>query len=270
VLGAAGRAALRRLAAGRVLLAFDFDGTLAAIAERPEQARMNGRMRRALLRVAQLYPCAVISGRARRELRRLLADVPVIALSGSHGAENPGQPRVRSPRNRVQAWASLLRRALRGHRGLTVERKPHGVAVHYRRAEDKEAAHAAILEVVAVLDGVRYIRGKEVLEVVPARSPNKGHALAALRRRLKPRATLYVGDDLTDEDAFASRGPGVFLTVRVTPTQPTVARFRLDGQEEVEKLLNALVRLARRANPGRGSGEREGRGDRALGPPTRT
>jgi trehalose-phosphatase len=262
VLGAAGRAALRRLAAGRVLLAFDFDGTLAAIAERPEQARMNGRMRRALLRVAQLYPCAVISGRARRELRRLLADVPVIALSGSHGAENPGQPRVRSPRNRVQAWASLLRRALRGHRGLTVERKPHGVAVHYRRAEDKEAAHAAILEVVAVLDGVRYIRGKEVLEVVPARSPNKGH--------LKPRATLYVGDDLTDEDAFASRGPGVFLTVRVTPTQPTVARFRLDGQEEVEKLLNALVRLARRANPGRGSGEREGRGDRALGPPTRT
>lgn len=245
LLGAAGRAALRALARGRALLAFDFDGTLAPIAERPERARMPARTRRLLAAVARLYPCAVISGRARRDLRRRLRDVPLVALSGSHGAEGPGRRPSNDGPARVRGWAARLRRHLRRVRGVALEAKPHGVAVHYRRARDKEGARVAILEAVTALEGARWTFGKEVVEVMAAGAQTKGDALAALRRRLKPRATLYVGDDLTDEDAFASAGPGGLLSVRVAPAEGTTARFRLDAQAEVESLLDELVRLGR-------------------------
>lgn len=245
VLHPSGRAVLRDLAAGRVLLAFDFDGTLAPIAGRPKQARMRGRTRRLLVRVARLYPCAVISGRARNDLLRRMRDIPVVAVAGSHGAEAHDSTED-GPRPRVLSWARGLRRRLRHLKGVLLEIKPHGVAIHYRQAAEKTAAQAAILSVVAALPDTRHIRGKDVVEVVPVFAPHKGHALAALRRRLKPQATLYVGDDVTDEDAFSCGGPGGLVGVRVGRCAATAAMFRLDEQAEVEMLLHALIQLAPR------------------------
>jgi trehalose-phosphatase len=118
------------------------------------------------------------------------------------------------------------------------------VAVHYREAEDKRQVRAIILGVVAALEDARHIHGKDVVEVLATGSPNKGDALAAIRRRLKPTATLYVGDDVTDEDAFSSAGPGGLLPVRVGRADATAALFRLDEQSEVEMLLHALILLA--------------------------
>ena len=161
-----------------------------------------------------------------------------------------------------------LRRKLRRFCGVDLECKPHGLAVHYRRAEDKASVHLAVLAAVASLRGVRRIHGKDVIEVLPAGAPDKGEALALLRHRLKPRATLYVGDDVTDEDAFRSIGPGRLLTVRVAPAEATFARYRLDTQEEVEALLDELLRLAQPAKrsaigllPNRGDAAREWRLD---------
>jgi trehalose 6-phosphate phosphatase len=236
---------LRALAGGRVLLAFDFDGTLAPIADRPGQARMTARTQRLLAAVARLYPCAVISGRARADLQRRLRRVPLLALTGSHGAESDGSAR-NTPRSRVASWARHLRWRLRTFRGVALEVKPHGVAIHYRQALDKREVRAAILSIVAALEGTRHIGGKDVVEVLPLGAPTKGDALAALRRRLEPRATLYIGDDVTDEDAFASEGPGGLLAVRVGHGDPTAALYRLDEQGEVESLLAALLRLGGR------------------------
>jgi trehalose 6-phosphate phosphatase len=250
LLGAGGRGALRALVAGRALLAFDFDGTLAPLAERPQDARLPARTRRLLARVARLYPCVVISGRAHRDLLRHLRRLPLVAVAGCHGAEgaDDGRTRAHGP-SRVGRWSNALRRRLRRLRGVALEPKPHGVAVHYRAALDREAARGSILEAVATLEGVRLIPGRDVVEVVAADAPTKGDALAAIRRQLKPRATLYVGDDLTDEDAFASRGPGGLLPVRVGAEGRTSARFRLDAQSEVESLLDELLRLAPRGRP---------------------
>jgi len=240
-----GRAALRALAGGRVLLAFDFDGTLAPIADRPEQARMTARTQRLLAAVARLYPCAVISGRTRGDLQRRLRRVPLLALTGSHGAETDGSSQNR-PHSRVASWARHLRWRLRNLRGVALEVKPHGVAIHYRQAGEKREVRAAILSIVTALEGTRHIGGKDVVEVLPLGSPTKGDALAALRWRLEPRATLYVGDDATDEDAFSSEGPGGLLAVRVGDGDATAALFRLDEQAEVESLLFALLRLGGR------------------------
>lgn len=241
-----GRAALRALAGGRVLLAFDFDGTLAPIHDRPEQARMTARTQKLLTAVARLYPCAVISGRARCDLQRWLRHVPLLALTGSHGAETDSGLAPDGPHPRVGSWARLLLRRLRRVPGVALEVKPHGVAVHYRRAGDKHDARTAILFAVTTLEGARHIAGKDVVEVLPIGSPTKGDALAALRRRMDPRATLYVGDDVTDEDAFSSDGPGGLLAVRVGHGDATAARFRLDEQAEVDSLLYALLELGRR------------------------
>lgn len=251
-----GRSALRALAGGRVLLAFDFDGTLAPIADRPERARMTAGTHRLLAAVARLYPCAVISGRSRGDLQRRLRRVPLLALAGSHGAEGDGSAR-RTPHSRVASWARHLRWRLRSFRGVALEVKPHGVAIHYRQAVDKPEIRAAILSIVTALEDARHIGGKDVVEVLPLGAPTKGDALAALRRRLEPRATLYIGDDVTDEDAFSSEGPGGLLAVRVGHGDATAAQFRLDDQAEIELLLAALLRQrtasrpVSRAGPGR-------------------
>jgi trehalose 6-phosphate phosphatase len=239
-----GRAALGALAAGRALLAFDFDGTLAPLVDRHDRARLGARTRRLLATVARLYPCAVISGRARHDVARRLGRISLLALAGSHGAEMDDRAQ-RMPRSSVRSWSLRLRRHLRGLPGVGVEVKPHGVAVHYRRAEDKGAAELAILSIVTTLEDARLLHGSNVVEVVPIASPTKGDALAALRVRFEPRVTLYVGDDVTDEDAFRSRGPGGLLPVRVGRPRPTAALFRLDEQPEVDSLLFALIELAR-------------------------
>jgi trehalose 6-phosphate phosphatase len=265
VLGASGRVALRTLAGGSVLLAFDFDGTLAPIEQRPQQAAMSVSVRTRLRALACLYPCVVISGRAHRDLRRRLRDVPLVALAGSHGAEGMERSSRATKRPAVRAWAARLRRKLRGLRGVDLESKPHGLALHYRRAEDKESVRLAVLAAVAHLRGARHIHGKDVIEVVPLDGSDKGKALAVLRSRWKPRATLYVGDDLTDEDAFRSRGPGRLISVRVAPTEATSARYRLDAQHQIEALLDELLRLAvLKASPWSSRDDHRGRNPRPV------
>jgi trehalose 6-phosphate phosphatase len=238
----AGRVALRSLAAGRGLLAFDFDGTLAPLADHPQAASMTRATRTLLHRLARAYPCAIISGRPRAEVMRRLGGIPLVAAAGSHGAEDGHSRPRRSPleywRHRVGTLARVP--------GVVLEFKTLGVAMHYRRAHDKAAARAAILAAVERLPGARVLEGRDVVELLPASAPNKGHALTALRRRLRPRSLLYVGDDTTDEDAFSSLGPGLLISVRVGRAEATAARFRLDDQAEVEALLRALVQLVAR------------------------
>ena len=134
---------------------------------------MTARTRRLLAAVARLYPCAVISGRARGDLQKRLRHVPLLALTGSHGAENDGSAR-NTPRSRVAFWVRHLRWRLRGLRGVALEVKPHGVAVHYRQALDKRAVRAAILSTVKGLENTRHIRGKDVVEVLPAGRADQG------------------------------------------------------------------------------------------------
>lgn len=121
------------LSGSRVLLAFDFDGTLAPIQEHHRRAEITRGVRQRLRALARRYACVVISGRPHRDLRRRLRDVPLAALAGSHGAEfGELRPRAASARSAVRMWATRLRRKLRHLRGVDLESKPHGLAVHYR------------------------------------------------------------------------------------------------------------------------------------------
>jgi trehalose 6-phosphate phosphatase len=243
ILGEEGRTVLDALARDRAALVLDFDGTLAPIVARPEDAAMRADTR-ALLRVtALLYPCAVVSGRARADLAPRVEGIPLVAVVGNHGAEAGFGPVDRAPRREVQGWAAALRRELAGADGVELEDKELSLAIHYRRSRDVAAARERALAAAVRLPGARVFGGRKVVNVVPAGAPDKGAAVAEILRRLGRRAALYAGDDVTDEDAFAMKG---IVSVRVGRTHASRAAWYLPGQAEVDALLRGLVEARRR------------------------
>ena len=235
------RPVLERLARGRALLAFDYDGVLAPLVVDPRGVPLRPSTRRLLRALARAWPCAIVSGRAwvhTRELTR--GAVPL--LVGNHGYElGRARPVPRAVLERVRSWREALERGLAGARGVHLEDKRSTLAVHYGLARRWRAVEAAVHREAARLEGARLVHGKKVLNVIPAGFPDKGDAVRALLRRLRLDAALYAGDDVTDEDVFALGSPPV-LGVHVGRGRSR-APYRLAGQERVDELLELLLAL---------------------------
>jgi trehalose 6-phosphate phosphatase len=243
VLTRAGRELLRQFAWSNVLLAFDYDGTLAPIASDPERAALRPTTRRLLSEVARRYPCVVISGRARADAQSRLRGVGTVEVIGTHGIE-PWRVSRRAMRA-VRRWLPVLSRQLAALQGVTVEDKAYSLAVHYRRSRQKARARTAILKAAAALGDVRLILGKQVVNVLPDGAPNKGTALQRARAQFGCDTAVYVGDDDTDEDVFALDQPGRLLAVRVGRNTDSLAPYFLRSQLEIDDFLRALRRLGR-------------------------
>lgn len=262
-LGREVRTALRAFAAfPRVLVAVDFDGTLAPLVTDPLQARALPGGLEALREAAALpgVTTAVVSGRDLDTLA-LLTGIGVedgITLVGSHGAQTsrPGVGVSGSTTGAAGLDESATR--LLGVLGdeleqirlrcpaVRLEHKPAAVVLHTRGVERPmaEQATAAALEVGARHEGVHVIPGKEVVElsVSPA---DKGTALKTLALASRSDATLYLGDDTTDERAFAALDPlSGDLTVKVGGGT-TVALHRVPDPGAVVELLRLFVEARR-------------------------
>ena len=241
--------ALRRAAtAERLLVACDYDGTLAPIVLDPTAAQpAPGAVDavRALNALPRTH-VALLSGRSRRELMRLTGlgertDSTDLRLVGSHGAEHgpvldPSEPLARQARLVTEA----LRELVRGVPGVLVEAKPYGAAVHVRGASEADADRVVetVLTGPATLPGVRVLHGKSVVElsVVDA---DKGEAVRRLAREVDADVAVAIGDDETDEWMFAALAEGS-VSIKVGPGE-TGARFRVAGVDAVVALVNALV-----------------------------
>lgn len=238
-------------AARPLLVALDFDGTLAPLQDDPSASRIipAGVEVLAGITARDDVRLALVSGRALNDLHAL-AEVPEgTYLIGSHGAERARVTRFGLDRDVVQLGddeadrlAALGARAAqiaRGKDGVWVETKPTAVVVHTRLAQEDDAheAEAAALALGAEL-GSGVLHGKDVVEISVLHA-SKGEALAALRDELGVAAVLYAGDDTTDEHAFAVLGDGD-VAIKVG-TGDTVARFRLD---DADALVGALRLLA--------------------------
>lgn len=233
---------LAALAWARVLLAFDFDGTLAPIVADRDDAVMRAETARLFEQVCALYPCAVISGRGRRDVEARLGEARVRYVVGNHGLE-PGASLPEFEEEILQARA-LLETALEGVSGIDLEDKRYSLAVHYRRARIKRTAREAILAAVKALPtSMRVVPGKLVINVVPERAPNKGDALLELRRVERADVAFYVGDDVTDEDVFRLDQPGRLITLRVGASRTSSAKFFIRGQRDMDRLLTRLIAL---------------------------
>jgi trehalose 6-phosphate phosphatase len=128
-----------------------------------------------------------------------------------------------------------------------VEDKGLSLTLHYRQSPQKAEARRRILAATRDLKQVRVFGGKQVVNVVPDKAPNKGVALAAERDRLRCDWVLYVGDDENDEDAFALEGN--IVPVRIGRKQRSCARYYLRTQAEIDKLLELLVLLGEPVKP---------------------
>jgi len=243
ILAEAQREVLTQLSWSDLLVAFDFDGTLAPIVPDPERAELLPGTRRRLRELAGLYPCVVISGRSVRDVERRVHGLGLRAVIGNHGLE-PWRA-THDLELVVQRWRAFLERTLAELPGVELEDKTYSIAVHYRRSRQKKRARAAIQSALSELSGARVIGGKQVINVVPAGAPHKGMALERERDRLGCDTALFVGDDETDEDVFALEDPGRLLTVRVGPLRSSQASYCLHSQAEIDELMDRLIDLRR-------------------------
>ncbi|MBC6447110.1 trehalose-phosphatase [Actinokineospora xionganensis] len=233
----------------RLLVACDYDGTLAPIVEDPEKARPHTESVGALRSLAGLHETttAVISGRALRDLATLSRLPSEVHLVGSHGSEfdvgfvHALDAEARALHTRVEAE---LERLVEGAPGVQLEVKPASIAVHVRRAEPEVAER--ILAVVrsgpCTWDGVQVTEGKAVVELAVIHT-DKGHALDVLRHQVGATAAIFVGDDVTDEKAFA-RLSGPDVGVKVGDGE-SLAMYRIADPIDVATVL-AMVLEERR------------------------
>lgn len=233
------------LGSGEVLLGLDFDGTLAPIAPRPEDAVLPEGARGAVERlVAHGVAVAVISGRGLEDVRDKVG-VDGVVYAGSHGFEIAGggldylHPVTAEMEALLPRVADEIEAGLAGVDGVQVERKRVSLAVHERRVggDEGRARVAKVTRDVATRYGLRCKTGKEVFELGPDVDWHKGRALQEIAGG---RVAMYVGDDVTDEDAFATIGEGVAIVV-TRQTRQTAAEWRLDDPTEVVGLLERLA-----------------------------
>ncbi|MGU3502322.1 trehalose-phosphatase [Mycobacterium sp. C31M] len=225
----------------RLLVTSDFDGTLAPIVNNPGDARPLPAAGEALLALAGLpdTTAALISGRARSVLDELAALPDSVHLIGSHGAEfDTGFVRPIDTAL-LEEIIATLRVIAEGHPGVTVETKPASVALHVRNAStaDGETALAAARAAAASWDA-HLTAGKAVLEFAVIVT-DKGEAVDKLRALHDATTAVFLGDDVTDEKAFA-RLRDRDIGVKVGDGE-TLAGFRVDAPEDVAAVLRHLA-----------------------------
>lgn len=223
----------------RPLLFLDYDGTLAPLVEDPAAAYPHPAVPDLLGRLASRHPLWVVTGRDLAALVRLL---PVeLRAVGLHGAEEGllgGD--VTSPALEPHAEVlARLKEEVPRLPGVRIEEKSGAFAVHYRQAEDEVAAlHALERWVAAAPEALEPIWGKKVVEL-RARGVSKGAAVARLVAEHPDRTPVYLGDDVTDEDAFLALHAARSEAVTVKVGEGTsAARYRLPDVEAVVAYLD--------------------------------
>ncbi len=239
---------------GRTLALFlDYDGTLTPIVERPELAVLSEETRAVLDALAARCVVAVISGRDLDNLRELVG-VESAYYAGSHGFCIAGpQGWAQTSEHGVEFLPILdaaereLRAEIEAIPGALVERKYLSIATHYRLVDPARAP-----EVESIVDAVharhrslRKTSGKKVFELQPDIDWDKGQAvlwlLQALQLDRPDVLPIFVGDDLTDEDAFrVLRDRGLGIVVR-DAARPTAARYALDDTDQVREALGIIL-----------------------------
>lgn len=241
-----------------VVVFLDYDGTLTPIVERPELAVLSGSRREALARLARLATVAVISGRDLADVRQLVG-LDNLCYAGSHGLDIAGPEGLKMQSGQGVEFLPLLdeveqvlRQRLQDVRGLLLERKRFSIAVHYRLVDETDLPEVEQLvdEILARHPNLRDSPGKKVHDLRPDIDWDKGKAIAwlleALGKAKEAVYPLYLGDDLTDEDAFRLlRGWGAGIWVRDGEERLTLASLTLAGTAQVQEFLGALAdRLA--------------------------
>ncbi|KAL8103242.1 putative trehalose-phosphate phosphatase F isoform X4 [Apium graveolens] len=267
----------------KIVIFLDYDGTLSPIVDDPDRAFMSADMRYAVKSLAKHFPTAIISGR-RRDMVSELVGLTELYYAGSHGLDikfpvrdtatasidhinpvkfadqqdkevNLFQP-AREFLPMIDEVFRTLVKITSDITGAIVENHKFCASVHYRNVDEKswETVAQRVHDVLKDYPRLRLTHGRKVLEVRPVIDWNKGKAVEFLLESMnlgnsEDVLPIYIGDDMTDEDAFrvlrqGNRGYGVLVSS--TPKESN-AFFSLKDPEEVKKFLKSLVRWKERS-----------------------
>ena len=238
----------------KLLLVLDYDGTLSPIVPDPKNAVMSSGVKKLLERLSAVTQVAVISGRDRMDVEEKVGLNQMI-YAGSHGLDMAGPEGLEIPEKvsievleALRDAADNLNKTLADVKGSLVEFKKYAIAVHFRNVADEEVEKVkkAVLEELDLHKSLKKGTGKKILELKPAIDWHKGRAIDWLFEGLgmapENAVPLFVGDDITDEDGFASiSGYGIGVLVGVHG-EKTAASFALKDTEEVGVFLEKIYK----------------------------
>lgn len=248
----------KRLKGRHVCLFLDCDGTIAPIADSPDKAEVSGRTKSVLSSLAKAADTslAVISGRPLSELKAMIG-LSGIIYAGNHGLEVEGIDAVtpwRAPSDYMNDLGSakeLIVKKFSSTRGILIEDKGSSLCLHYRMADvdEKQFISEALETIGPYVSSGKFsiLYGKKVVEVRPPGGWNKGDVVRMILERARSEhkdkdiAAVYVGDDLTDEDAFRVLSDDG-ITVVVGNRSGSLAKYRAEDTAEVYEFLVMLLK----------------------------
>ena len=236
----------------QVVVFLDYDGTLTPIVNRPELAVLSSDMREALTLLSRQCPVGIISGRDRKDVTDLVK-LDSLIYAGSHGFDIAGPQGFNLHHEVGESFSldldqaeSALREQLHAIPGSLLERKKFSIAVHYRLVHQDQVPEIerVVTQVLSTFPTLRRSEGKKVFEIQPRLEWDKGKALLWLLDGLNWKAKnyfpIYIGDDLTDEDAFgALTGIGTGIVVE-EGYRFSSAQSALESPHEVQQFLIQL------------------------------
>jgi trehalose-phosphatase len=257
-----GEALARRFAGKQPAVFLDYDGTLTPIVDRPEDAVISDSMREAIQKLAERVPVIVVSGRDRKVVQKLMG-LDNLVVAGDHGFDiwSPSGGFIQhevgaSFEGLLREVESNLRTELADIPGALIEPKKSSVAVHFRLVPVKQQSHFKKIVDTILSEHPQDLKvtpGKMVFELQPRLDWDKGKAVLYLLKELDldrdDVIPVYLGDDITDEDAFralARRGISVLVGSAGDPEtadRTTDADYVLNTIGEVEMFLDKLSAL---------------------------
>lgn len=245
----------KKLKEGTPAIFLDYDGTLTPIVDDPDQAVLSEEVRLSIKKISEIWTVVIVSGRALKDVRKLVG-LENLVYAGSHGFnmsgpydsfhEEPGKRFLPS----LDMAEEKLKELIKELEGVRLERKPYAITLHYRQADEETVSRLEnrVDEIAEQIPDLVKTLGKKIFELRPAMDWDKGKAILYLLEKLYPAdakvAPLYIGDDVTDEDAFKAiknRGIGILVD---DEGRETAAEYFLNSPLEVKKFLEELLNLA--------------------------